>query len=442
MRTAIISDLHFGDPECSLVGNHSIYSDLDKALGADLDYLVLLGDVLDFSISSYQQTYSKAHEFFDRLCQDRPQLNIVYIPGNHDADIWHLLEHEINVVKPVAKGENPRKFRFSVPGVLDLRSTRNASRPAFVLPHVNPSLPLDDPDKYKYGDVFLKGLVGKCNKLLVAFPNLYLVTDERCLLITHGQYFDAYWSLLGQIGPKIAPQGKVGEGLPTPLSLSDFVAVNFPLNQLACSGIGQAEPLTDVVRFVQRAVKDHDSKEIDKYLKCVDRIVLDPQFGFAPYDPREWATDIGIWYGKRKLRKALSSYGNPRDDNLFLQNEKVLKRIDDYWQMSLGEIKGLAGPDFKLPEPNTLLFGHTHVPILWENREEVSLPGGRKITAANTGGWLRKCDDNENEYVPAAVFLIEDNGAISSIPVGPQPVPAPEKSQPQPPDDDGGLIVD
>ncbi|HJS75098.1 MAG TPA: hypothetical protein VJ921_12485, partial [Vicinamibacteria bacterium] len=65
MRVAVVSDTHFGDPLCTLVSpgkpgeDPSVgpaYEALARAVGS-VDYLVLLGDILDFSVASYADAY-------------------------------------------------------------------------------------------------------------------------------------------------------------------------------------------------------------------------------------------------------------------------------------------------------------------------------------------------------------------------------------------------
>ena len=75
MKLAIISDTHFGDPDCGLVGksggafhlNWCRFKKFADQIGADNDFLVMVGDVFDFSISSYAEAYSAAKLFFDAV---------------------------------------------------------------------------------------------------------------------------------------------------------------------------------------------------------------------------------------------------------------------------------------------------------------------------------------------------------------------------------------
>ena len=88
MRIAIVSDTHFGDPMSTLVvfgknGKPVIgpkYKAFKQAAGNDNDYLVLLGDILDFSIASYEEVYESAKVFFLQIQTDQIAKEIIYVP--------------------------------------------------------------------------------------------------------------------------------------------------------------------------------------------------------------------------------------------------------------------------------------------------------------------------------------------------------------------------
>jgi 3',5'-cyclic AMP phosphodiesterase CpdA len=95
MRIAVLSDTHFGDDFCTLVrpgpdGGPAEpgpgYAVLRRAVGP-VDYLVLLGDILDLSVASDEDAYGAAKAFFTALQRDGLARELVYVPGNHDFDI-------------------------------------------------------------------------------------------------------------------------------------------------------------------------------------------------------------------------------------------------------------------------------------------------------------------------------------------------------------------
>jgi 3',5'-cyclic AMP phosphodiesterase CpdA len=146
MRVAVVSDVHFGDDLCTLVatgpdGEPSLgpaYAALRRIVG-HVDYLILLGDILDFSVASYQEAYRAARAFFVQAQEDLLAREYVYVPGNHDFDIWHTVEHQVNVINqlkarasssPTAttsrpSGPRPRSGRSSWP----TRTSRSTAGP-------------------------------------------------------------------------------------------------------------------------------------------------------------------------------------------------------------------------------------------------------------------------------------------------------------------------
>jgi 3',5'-cyclic AMP phosphodiesterase CpdA len=117
VRIAVISDTHFGDPLCTLVSSGPreraadigpAYEAMARAIG-NVDYLVLLGDIVDFSVASYAEAYRQARCFFMRLRDDGLAKEIVYVPGNHDFDVWHTVEHQVNVINRLQQGQLPAR---------------------------------------------------------------------------------------------------------------------------------------------------------------------------------------------------------------------------------------------------------------------------------------------------------------------------------------------
>ncbi len=53
---------------------------------------------------------------------------------------------------------------------------------------------------YTYGGLFLDHITEEPSHFIFAYPNLYLVTDEGTILMTHGQYLDGYWSITVKVG--------------------------------------------------------------------------------------------------------------------------------------------------------------------------------------------------------------------------------------------------
>jgi predicted phosphodiesterase len=421
MKVAIISDTHFGDPMCSLVrradGRRGYeigpkYEEFKEIVGSKNDYLILLGDIFDFSITKYADAYGASQVFFSRIRADKIAEEIIYIPGNHDFEFWHWVENEVNIIKQIEGGNPPRDFRWSVPGVIDSRT--DAINRGFYLPNVTRKK--DGDHKHPYGGLFLDNLTKKKIPFNVAYPNLYILTDSMSILLTHGHYLELYWALLGEIAPKILG-GDLGIG--QFLDLTELVAVNFPLNQLASSGVGQAGPLTDSIRLIQRKIKDGDLDAIKRYLDNLDDNILDPLFKYGKWDPREFLTDQGIDMLKKKLLKTTGGLKETRYSEEFLKDPSVHERFKTYFLASIAELETLAdnygyNKPSDISYPTQVIFGHTHRPIPWDDNHLKTRIENTTVRLHNTGGWLFRLDEQGRKVFVGAEIFIFDNGQMSS----------------------------
>jgi DNA repair exonuclease SbcCD nuclease subunit len=97
MKFAIISDTHFGDDNCTLVSTENDkvtegpkYVDFKKAAGTGNKYLILAGDILDFSIASYEKAYRYGQFFFQKVKDDDIADEMIYLAGNHVMRIYGI----------------------------------------------------------------------------------------------------------------------------------------------------------------------------------------------------------------------------------------------------------------------------------------------------------------------------------------------------------------
>jgi UDP-2,3-diacylglucosamine pyrophosphatase LpxH len=430
LRVAIVSDTHFGDDLCTLVVEETgvgvrlgpAYPALRRAVGR-ADYLVLLGDVLDFSVASFEKAYRHAKVFFRALQADGFVGQLIYIPGNHDFDIWNIVEHQVNVINQLKQGELPRAFRRSVPGVLDDR--RSDPTEKFVLPDVTPKPEWHD-NQANYGNLFLdhitrrrsarRGVRAEGRKLTFnfAYPNLYLVSHTgESVLVTHGHYFEAYWALASDWLLHFAGESVKLEtpGLP---NLQELVGLNLPLNQLACTGIGQSEPFSTLARRIRR---DVEYGRLGELARCLDRLesrVLEERSGGSRM--RRAAERYVVRWIKRWILRTLATNENARYSRLFLNRPQVRDRFRRYFRYSLNEIAQLSREhDIDVPTPLHVVFGHTHQPIPWGAGELVDDIDGRPVRFCNTGGWLMKNDTpGGTEFVGAEVVLYESGSGFTS----------------------------
>ena len=352
MKIALISDTHFGDPDGTLVVRSGAnntplpgpkYEAFKSAAGTDNDYLVLLGDVFDFAVTSYQEAYEIGKAFFVQIQKDRIANQLIYVPGNHDADIWYIVEHEVNIIRRMLKGKMPQSFKMSVPGILDDRSQSN--RRGFTLAGVSKRT---EPGEPNYAGLFLDSITldstanpqGAPSFFNFAYPNLYLITDRESVLMTHGHYLEAYWSLGSVWGLRIFQKKNLG--ITGDLDIKTMVGMNFPLNQLASSGMGQAKPLTDVLFEIQTEMKRGKLTKTRRYFERLDDQLDEYVFDYAGWDPREWITDALSKKLKNKILDVMSKVEDTRYSTEFIKKPEVLQRFRDYYHASCVEIRQVA----------------------------------------------------------------------------------------------------
>jgi len=430
MRLAVVSDTHFGDDLCTLVrprpGGGTPepgpgYAALRDAVG-QVDYLVLLGDIIDLSVAGYEDAYRDAKAFFTALQRDGLARELVYVPGNHDFDIWNVVEHQVSVINQLKQGELPRPFMRAVPGVIDARDPE----PRLRLPDVS-AHPEWHSARSDYGGLFLDhitlrpsegdGRRGSGERLIFdfAYPNLYLVTEDgESILFTHGHYFEAYWTLLGEWAVRLAaddlPHERPGE-----LSVRELVGVNLPLHQLACSGIGQAQPLTSLARRLQLDLSAGRTDRVSRYLERLEAVVAGRS---VPVFTRLIRRVLSR-RARSLIVSALAEAERTRFSRSFISRPPVRERFRRYYRSCLVELDRLRREhDLDLPPPRHVVFGHTHQPIPWGSDELTDSVDGHEVRFCNTGGWvLKKGADGELEYAGAEVVVYETGRGVRSIPI-------------------------
>lgn len=411
MKLTIISDTHLGDPECTLVRMDKDGSIVDgihleaffNIAGQNNKYLIVLGDMLDFAINDYGDVYRIAQHFFKRLKSEGVLQNdgeIIYVPGNHDYNIWHTIEHEANIINRMKAGKPLRKFKMSVPLILDDRTN-----------HIDDNISLVGVRKrsgtHPYGGMFLDSIISPSNPLpfIVVFPNIYFYTRDRGMLLTHGQYLEPYWAITSELYRLITEANSA-------LSIKDFISVNFPLGQIGSSGIGQAGPLTDLALNVQKDVSSGDCILIKEYLtRLVPFINKHLDIPLLPEKIEGAILNGVVSLLVKELKKIRhSDYISDLDED-----SETRLRFARYIDSSMKEIELLQAnndlpPD--LPAIKTVLFGHTHQPISYGNGYIFEYKGGN-LELFNSGGWLQVNDDNSNEY-GAEIFTYETGTGFSS----------------------------
>jgi UDP-2,3-diacylglucosamine pyrophosphatase LpxH len=398
MKIAIVSDIHLGDGKCKLVENGTVtqtYSTLHGEIikftgGAPLDYFVLNGDTLDFSINGFKESCMIAKPFFRETAKDKLAKEIVFIPGNHDKYIWDAVEWETNIIRRLKDHNDPREFRRLQVGLIDY-AQGNLYLPGVTM--------LKGPTRY--GTLFLEGLFDKDNVLpmSIVYPNLFIKTSTDTYLITHGHMLEFGWVLLSELLgglPKISDHPGIKE-------LEEY---NIPLTSMICTGVGQAGEVSKRFYDIQQEVKKGLTTKLGDTLQNVI-LKLEKLAELSWY--AEIFDGVLLKLFKKVILSKAKDVRDSRYDEEFFKRESVRKRFLRFYEATCAQASEL-----KIVSPWKIIFGHTHDPFPFNKPLEITkhdLPQltVEKLSLYNTGGWLKGGPKG------AEVFFFDDSGTVSSV---------------------------
>jgi hypothetical protein len=205
------------------------------------------------------------------------------------------------------------------------------------------------------------------------------------------------------------------------VDVRELVGLNHPLSQLACSGIGQAGPLTPLVQELEHEIKRRDLQRLRTYL---DR--LDDEIDRATDYPwhkqyMELLTDALSNKGKKLILELLEGSRPTRFDKKKPHTRDFSQRFWSFVKASLCEIDDINLAGQSVPNPRWVIFGHTHCPIPWADPQAPKMQpqgttGMHPIRLYNTGGWInREKEDGTQQFCGAEVFLFDSDVGISSV---------------------------
>ena len=160
-KIVAISDTHFGD-DSELLSDTSLVDRFMEALAdrGPISELILLGDILDLWMKTTVPALKHARYFIDSLSQLPNVRKIVYIPGNHDHQMFidaFRLELDVRIMQ----GD------LSIPKFMPARS---------------------------YGDTILSGVAHPKTKVhfSMVYPYIVRKVHEQDVIFTHGHHLDFY----------------------------------------------------------------------------------------------------------------------------------------------------------------------------------------------------------------------------------------------------------
>jgi hypothetical protein len=136
--------------------------------------------------------------FFSALRENGLAQQLIYVPGNHDFDIWHVVEHwstsstsSSKASCPVRSTVRPRRDRRSPAG--PRRQVSSPQRDGKARTARQPNQIWQLLPRPRHATAVGPRAEGYKSTFNFAYPNLYVVTsDGASVLLTHGHYFETY----------------------------------------------------------------------------------------------------------------------------------------------------------------------------------------------------------------------------------------------------------
>lgn len=197
----VVSDLHLGAPH-SLLANKQTQKRFVDAIKSieNITSFVLLGDILDLTMSQNADVWNLASIFFKQLftgLKGNPQ--IYYIPGNHDHHIWTLLIEQEGIIAPLHK-------------IISYPASGNHSLEALKL-----QIDSFPPDSCN----FVQALFPEesRNRVWIKYPFFRTSANGKPLFFHHGHYFDRK---ITPFAMKVAKKHKTDAGIISKIEEANF----------------------------------------------------------------------------------------------------------------------------------------------------------------------------------------------------------------------------
>ena len=342
-------------------------------------YLIVMGDQWDLAVQPMPYTTNLSIQFFNVIGLDKYFEEIIYIPGNHDHHLWRMYQVQKCMIEPlntVHTGTVQDTKVYELPQVISA---------SIDLTQPDPRLNINSPFEKDPGSSFITGLTGKARiPVNVVYPNLYIIyengnKEKEAMLATHGHLFDPGWNIVTDlIGPVFKDMGLERMDLVHKEMLNSPVTEfwNYSLTQMG--NYNMIEKIYDA--SLQGKVSELMPQLVDAVYKDIVKWLEKITSGLAQDAVK--ALDWGIV--KSALENKIMSWvkegltnvkPDARYDQKFINKNK--ERISAYLKMSVPYL-----PDQSITSIKTLVFGHTHVPII--NYHD----GIPNVDIYNTGGWV------------------------------------------------------
>ncbi len=370
-KAVVISDLHLGKENSIL--NPTFFSwtymkELVRQMSSVgvIDELILLGDFVDFSLTTLREAYKNAQEFFNIIGKLENIKEIIYIPGNHDHHLWIELVETKDIIEKISKGYIPAHIDTYVENMVDRTFGNNGE------------------------SIFLHSLLplrkdGTKIQLKVKYPHHSRAFGDkkRQYLFTHGHYLEDMF--------------KATNLLLEPSSLAELESFNCLWLEGFWYHMGQSGRFAEFISQVLEELRNGTSKTASSIIvKTLN--ILEKKYRIfwlkIPLFKKLIIWSIGKKLKNFNAKKRAHLAGSPFD-------EKQRLRIKDYIEKFILNRYTPKQGRKQIPTPFTFVYGHTHRHFdgesVWIN--------GMRYDVVNTGGWFaREAQDN------AGMLIIDEKG--------------------------------
>lgn len=343
--------------------------------------LILNGDILELALSDTNNAIMAFDRFIELVYPKEEESlfdkKIIFVPGNHDHHIWEIARETqyINFIKTFTPD-------------LELEKPWHTTK----IYKKDGEIPLHS---YFLNQIIRRHQHLKDVEVEIAYPNLALINDEKCILLHHGHFLESIYTLMSELLTMIFPQSEKPDDI-YELEAENFAWIDFFWSTLGRSG--QAGQKVEVI---------YDSFQAQKKIKK-----LIQNFGQALAKKKKYlsiAPEIFIDFISVKCFDFFKSFLKNTSDDLTSLETGIKTYLETYL---LDQLKNEKVFNEQINN-FTFIFGHTHQPFEKEMTFK-DYPG--TVNVINSGGWVVDTLKANKEYGGSAI-IISDTFEVSSIKV-------------------------
>ncbi len=387
IKYIVLSDLHLGEKDSLFTptqkGDNKLLDSFANSLQAlvdsnennDLPTLVLNGDILGLSFSTYQESLTVFDKFMKALATDQKICNkIAYIPGNHDHHIWQL----------AMESQYRRKLE-----------SRKSEDPIPSMDRISSAI-YEEGVKSEFIEAFVNGSETFETELKILYPNMIIPPNgdnQQYVLIHHGHFAERTYQFISHSLKSLYPEER------GPLTLEELEAdngawINFAFSELGRSGAAgeKFEKLMNTLSSID--MFDEQSGELSENVaKALD-------YPYIPFHAVE------KFLTRRLIQNIAEKIRSERYQAGTVCSEEAMQGLTEYLEKYCVPQMKIAGWN---GEATTLIWGHTHKPF----SKKTCTASYDELHVINTGGWV--LPEESKATHGGSITLINDKNEVIDL---------------------------